>query len=80
MLLCTKNKEFSEGEGGDIYCYVHRKRKLMTEREEMFTAMYKKTRNFVKYREEIFTPMYKEKKLMTEREETLTAMYKDHGG
>ena len=41
MLLCTKNKKVSEGEGGVVCCYVQRTRKLVKEREEMFAAMFK---------------------------------------
>ena len=41
MLLCTKNKEFSEGEGGGACCYVQRTRNLVKEREEVLAAMYK---------------------------------------
>ena len=60
MLLCTKNKEFSEGEGGDVCCYVQRTRNLVKERGGDIYCYVQRTRQLVKEREEVFTAMYKE--------------------
>ena len=59
MLLCTKNKEFSEVEGGDIYCYVQRKKVDDGEGGDAYCYV-QRTWESVKEREEVFAAMYKE--------------------